>query len=91
MKKLSIIAIIVGTAAATALFITKAFQKEKCNKNLFDDEYDDDCCDCDSCACESELDVVIPAQDTEDNAEAPVDEAEEKAEKTAEEADSEAE
>lgn len=90
MKKLSIIAIIVGTAAATALFITKAFQKKKCNKNLFDDEYDD-CCDCDSCACESELDVVIPAQDTEDNAEAPVDEAEEKAEKTAEEADSEAE
>ena len=74
MKKLSIIAIIVGTAAATALFITKAFQKKKCNKNLFDDEYDDDCCDCDSCACESELDVVIPAQDTEDNAEAPVDE-----------------
>ncbi|MBE6841159.1 MAG: hypothetical protein E7506_07985 [Ruminococcus sp.] len=69
MKKFSIIALIIGTAAATGYFVTKMIQKKKANDDLFDD-YDDDCCDCD-CDCEScvaseaDLDVEIPDSDTE--------------------------
>lgn len=71
MKKFSIIALIIGTAAATGYFVTKMIQKKKANDDLFDD-YDDDCCDCDcDCDCEScvaseaDLDVEIPDGDTE--------------------------
>ncbi|MBR4023351.1 MAG: FeoB-associated Cys-rich membrane protein [Ruminococcus sp.] len=66
MKKFSIIALIIGTAAATGYFVTKMIQKKKANDDLFDD-YDDCCdCDCESCvASEADLDVEIPDSDTE--------------------------
>jgi hypothetical protein len=68
MKKFSIIALIIGTAAATGFFVTKMIQKKKANDDLFDD-YDDCCdcdCDCESCvASEADLDVEIPDSDTE--------------------------
>jgi hypothetical protein len=68
MKKFSIIALIIGTAAATGFFVTKMIQKKKANNDLFDD-YDDCCdcdCDCESCvASEADLDVEIPDGDTE--------------------------
>jgi len=68
MKKFSIIALIIGTAAATGYFVTKMIQKKKAKDDLFDD-YDDCCdcdCDCESCvASEADLDVEIPDSDTE--------------------------
>lgn len=66
MKKFSIIALIIGTAAATGFFVTKMIQKKKSNDELFDDY--DDCCDCDGCGTsESDLDVDIPDSDAEAN------------------------
>ncbi|MBO5383914.1 MAG: FeoB-associated Cys-rich membrane protein [Ruminococcus sp.] len=68
MKKFSIIALIIGTAAATGYFVTKMIQKKKSNDELFDDY--DDCCDCDCDGCgtsESDLDVDIPDSDAEAN------------------------
>ena len=84
MKKLSIIALIIGTAAATGYFVTKMIQKRRNNDDLFD-EYDEccDCADCEACeaciASEDDLDVEIPdenadEQSDEDDADADVEE-----------------
>lgn len=85
MKKLSIIALIVGTAAATGYFVTKMIQKRRNNDDLWEDDYDDccDCADCEACeaciASEDDLDVEIPdenadEQSDEDDADADVEE-----------------
>ena len=92
MNKLTIAALIAGTAAVTGVIVSKVMKyKKKSSQPLFDDC--DDCC-CDSCACEEDLDVIIPAEETEDcaekiedAAEEIVEEASEKAEDAAEKAD----
>lgn len=85
MNKLSIAALIAGTAAVTGFVVSRVLKNKKRNTGgeLFDEEYNDCCCD--SCACGEDLDVVIPAEETEDCAEA-VSETVEKAEDAVEEA-----
>lgn len=85
MNKLSIAALIAGTAAVTGFVVSKVLKNKKrsTDEELFGEEYDDCCCD--SCACGEDLDVVIPAEETEDCAET-VGEADEKAEDAVKEA-----
>lgn len=68
MKKLSIIAIILGTAAATGFFVSKMLKGKKNNDDLFDD---DDDCDCDCCNCDSDINVVIPDEGSDECIETP--------------------
>lgn len=68
MNKLSIAVLIAGTAAVTGYVVSKMMQKKKASdKDIFDENYDDYCCE--PCSCEDDLDVVIPAEETEDCAE----------------------
>lgn len=85
MNKLSIAALIAGTAAVTGFVVSKVLKNKKRNAGdeLFGEEYDDCCCD--PCACGEDLDVVIPAEETDDCAET-VGEAAEKAADAVEEA-----
>jgi|GEM_PF-6836340 len=77
MKKLTVITLVVATAAATAYFFTKFLKKKNVDKDIFDDE--DFCCDnlegCADFTCDS-LDVVLPEEDTEEVS-APVEEIDE--------------
>lgn len=77
MNKLSIAAIIAGTAAVTGVVVSKILKnkKKEIDTELFEDDYNDCCCD--SCTCEEDLDVVIPAEETDDCAESLDDDAEE--------------
>lgn len=85
MNKLSIAVIIAGTAAVTGYVVSKVLKNKKktAGSELFDEDYNGCCCD--PSACDEDLDVVIPAEETEDCAEA-VGEAVEKAEETVEKA-----
>lgn len=82
MNKLSIAVLVAGTAAVTGYIVSKVMKNKTktSNQDLFDDEYNDCCCD--SCACEEDLDVVIPDEDSEDCTEEPKDASEDSASKT---------
>lgn len=75
MNRLSIALLVAGTAAVTGYVVSKVIKNKKntSGSELFDDC--DDCC-CDSCSCDDDLDVIIPAEETEDCAEAVEDAAE---------------
>lgn len=71
MNKLSIAALVAGTAALTGFIVSKVIKNKKktaSTDDVWDDDFDGQCCD--GCACESDLDVVIPAEDTDDCSEA---------------------
>lgn len=92
MNKLSIAALVAGTAAVTGFVVSKILKnkKKESDSDIFDESYDGCCCD--PSACEDDLDVVIPAEETDDCAETvkeDVEKAVEDVNETAEDADEE--
>lgn len=71
MNKLSIAALVAGTAVVTGFIVSKVVMNKKkttSTDDVWDDDFNDQCCD--GCACDGDIDVVIAAEETDDCAEA---------------------
>jgi len=81
MNKLTAAILVAGAAAAAGYIVSKVMKDKKnpCDSDAFDEEYCGSDCDC----CDEELDVIIPAEETDDTAEDAV-ETEETSESSAE-------
>ncbi|MCD8187936.1 MAG: hypothetical protein LUD57_04865 [Ruminococcus sp.] len=65
MNKLTVAALAAGAVAAAGFVVSKIVKDKKkpASEDLYDEDYCNSCCgDC----CEEDLDVVIPAEDTDD-------------------------
>ena len=71
MNKLSIAALIAGTAVVTGFIVSKVIANKKKTAptdDIWDDDFDAQCCD--GCCCDEDIDVVIAGENTGDCAEA---------------------